>query len=140
MRANIYKARRDLTFAIVLPIAPLVCWGFMLAAPNPILFCVASLISLLFAWIWFDTSYMLRDGFLLYRSGPLRGKISISTLNEIHTHVRSFGGIRPALSFEYLRIRYEGNNELFIAPQNERSFIEEIKEHNPSVLIMDEKA
>ena len=134
-----YKARRDLTFAVVLSITPLVCWGLMLAAPNLIMFCVALLISLLFAWIWFDTVYMLGDGFLVYRSGPLRGKIPISTINEIHTHVRSFSGIRPALSFEYLQIRYKGNRKLFIAPRNEQSFIEDLERHNPKIIVKDEE-
>ena len=130
-----YKARRDLTFAAVLSIAPLVCWGFMLASPNLFRFCTALLISLLFAWIWFDTVYILRDGFLVYRSGPLRGKIPISTINEIRTHVRSLSGIRPALSFEYLQIRYKGNRKLFIAPLNEQSFIEDLERHNPKIIV-----
>ncbi len=130
-----YKARRDLTFAAVLSITPLVCWGFMLAAPNLFKFCTALLITLLFAWIWLDTVYMLRDEFLVYRSGPLRGKIPISTINEIRTHVRSLSGIRPALSFEYLQIRYKGNRKLFIAPRNEQSFIEDLERHNPKIIV-----
>ena len=130
-----YKARRDLSFAAVLSIAPLVCWGFMLASPNLFRFCTALLISLLFAWIWFDTVYILRDGFLVYRSGPLRGKIPISTINEIRTHVRSLSGIRPALSFEYLQIRYKRNRKLYIAPLNEQSFIEDLERHNPKIIV-----
>ena len=101
---------------------------------------MALLITVLFAWIWFDTAYILTDGFLVYRSGPLRGKIPIETISEIHGHVHSWSGIRPALSFEYLKIRYKGSREVFIAPREEQSFIEDLKKHNPTIVVRNEEA
>ena len=107
----------------------------MFIHPDVYLFGVGLAVFLLFAWIWLDTVYIISDGTFFYRSGPLRGKVLISTISEIHTHVRSFSGLRPALSFEYVRVCYNGGRELFIAPRDEQAFIKELREQNPGIAV-----
>lgn len=50
--------------------------------------------------------------------------------------VRSWTGTRPALTFEYLRIRYNQYDDVFIGLENEENFIEEIIKINPEIKVV----
>lgn len=130
-----YEPKRDWQFGVVIAAFPLIAWGLALTQSNLYVFCVPLAVSSLFAWIWFGTRYEIGDDLFIYRSGPVRGKIPIKKIKEITPHVRSWSGIRPALSFEYLKIRYNTYDDVFIAPKEEDKFIESMKEKNPEIII-----
>jgi hypothetical protein len=89
----------------------------------------------LFLWIWFGTSYEVGDRFITYRSGPIWGKIQIKDIREVYRHTYAWSGLRPALSMDCLRIRYSRFNDIFISPQDDESFLKDLKKINPTIVI-----
>ncbi len=130
-----YEPKKDLNFGLLFFACPLFTWFLMLIVQNFFLFCIATAITLLFVWIWFGTIYKTDEKFISYKSGPFRGKVPIAEIKEIKANVTSWIGMRPALSFKYLKIRYNNYNELFIAPRNSIDFIEDIKMKNSNVIV-----
>ncbi|MCP4605984.1 MAG: PH domain-containing protein [Proteobacteria bacterium] len=130
-----YESKKDWRMGVVVFIIPLMLWGLMPIIPNLYLFFIALVVTSLFTWIWFDTNYRMDTEYLIYKSGPFRGKIPINNIKEINPRVRDWSGTRPALSFEYLRIKYNTYDDIFIAPKDEGIFIEDIKNKNPNILI-----
>ena len=100
---------------------------------------MAFIVTALFAWIWIGTVYLLKNGNLIYHSGPIRGRIPVSKIREIKQNVYSWVGIRPALSFRYIQIRYNKYNDLFIAPEMEEEFIQELISINPEITVINKK-
>jgi len=133
--ANNYKSKRELKFGVLFSVVPLFLWLIILFNLNYILLCISIIITALFVWIWFGTAYILENGFLIYHSGPIRGRIPIDRINAINQNAHSWVGIRPALSFSYIQIRYNKYDDLFIAPKKEEQFIKELKSINPGIQI-----
>ncbi len=52
----------------------------------------------LLLWIWFDTSYGIDASSLYYQSGPFRGKLEISKINQIIKNQTLWIGMKPALA------------------------------------------
>ena len=77
---------------------------------------------------------MDEDNFM-YKSGPLKKKISINKIVKINKNVRSFYGMRPALTFKYMQIRYNAYDDVFIAPEDEATFIADLIKTNPNIII-----
>jgi hypothetical protein len=85
-------------------------------------------------WLWFGTGYEIADGVFHYRSGPFSGNILIGSIREIRkSNSLSFAGIKPALSTSGLVIFYNKYDELFISPEDKKTFIEELQRYNPSI-------
>ena len=126
-------------FGILWFAVPLCFWVAILFDLYPLLLCTAFIITALFAWIWFGTIYRLEKGYLIYHSGPMRGKIPINNIKEINHNIRAWVGMRPALSFRYMQIRYNKYDDLFIAPKMEEQFVEELKGINPQIIVKNKK-
>lgn len=133
--ANNYKSKKEWKFGVLFSVVPLFLWLLILFNPNFILLCISLIITALFVWIWLGTAYLLENGFLIYYSGPIRGRIPIDRINAINQNAHSWVGIRPALSFSYIKIRYNKYDDLFIAPKKEEQFIKELKSINPGIQI-----
>jgi hypothetical protein len=69
------------------------------------------------------------------QSGPFKKKIPINKIVKINKNVRSFSGMRPALTFKYMQIRYNTYGDIFIAPKNEEKFISDLRNINPKITI-----
>lgn len=128
-------------FGILVLAIPAVSWVFVVVLDDsdaiPILLLIAQALvwSLLATWVWFGTGYRLDEEFLVCRSGPLRGKIPIESITEVNPHVRALAGVRPALSFQQLRVRYNRFDDVFIAPKDEETFIEDLREKRPEIAL-----
>ncbi len=57
-------------------------------------------------WFYLYTSYKIEVSFLYYSSGFLRGKIDISSMDEISQCKMLWSGVRPALALNGLLIKY----------------------------------
>ena len=130
-----YMSEKSMGFGILLFACPLVCWLIFLLHPHIIFLFFALPVTLLFLWIWFDTSYQVSDEYFKYQSGPFRKKIPINRIVRINRNVRAFYGMRPALTFEYLQIRYNRYDDVFIAPKDEESFIADLIRLNPEIVV-----
>lgn len=92
-------------------------------------------VGLLF-WMFFGTRYALStDGYLSYRSGPVRGKIAVSRIREIQKGKTLWVGLRPATARKGLIIKYDRFNEIYISPESNDSFCEAILNINPEIII-----
>jgi hypothetical protein len=97
-----------------------------------------SIIIMVILWILFDTRYVIRDGFLFYRSGPFRGRIDIQKIEKIEY----FSGMhvpvtmKPALDTKGFIITYDTLNEVYVSPQKKEKFIAKLLELNPRIVVV----
>lgn len=97
-----------------------------------IIFLLLLVIGLL-AWMWTDTGYMIIGQGLLYRSGPLRGKISIDKITKITRGQTLVIGLRPALARKGLIIHQGKWDQIYIAPLDQDKMIAEMLRINPGI-------
>lgn len=86
-------------------------------------------------WIYLGTNYELRETDLIYRSGPLKGKIQIDQIREIVKGKTMYAGIKPATAGKGLIIKFRKYDEIYISPNSNESFIAEILRRNPKISI-----
>ena len=130
-----YEAKKDIGFGILLWLGPLICWILFLLHPNTFFLLFALMMTLFFLWIWAGTYYQIDEEHFMYKSGPLKKRIPINKIVNIKKNVRSFYGMRPALTFKYIQIRYNVYDDVFIAPKDEETFIADLMNINPNITI-----
>jgi len=91
----------------------------------------------LMLWIFLGTYYEINKDILNYRSGPLRGSITISEINNVIRGKTLWVGIKPATARKGLIINYERFNEIYISPEREALFLKMLQEQNPSIKIIE---
>lgn len=89
----------------------------------------------LLAWNYFSTYYLIENGKLKYRSGIIKGEIDISTIQEIYPNKSLWFGLKPALAQKGIIIKYNKFDEIYISPENNERFTEELIKINPSILV-----
>ena len=127
-RMKIYKANRKgyinylLIGSLILPIIVFFL-DKSIFTDNPfILLPLLSPLTLLL-WIYFDTFYKIEKNELIYRSGFLRGKISILNIKEILKGKTMWSGIKPALARNGLIIKFNKYDAIYISPENNDELI-----------------
>lgn len=99
---------------------------------------IISLVTAFVLWVLLDTRYVIKNNFLLYRSGPIRGRVDITKIKSI----KRFSGLnvpvmlKPALDIKGFIITYNQFDDLFISPKKSDLFIEEIKKINPKIEVI----
>lgn len=99
---------------------------------------IISLVTGFVLWVLLDTRYVIKNNFLLYRSGPIRGRIDITKIKSI----KRFSGLnvpvmlKPALDTKGFIVTYNQYDDLFISPKMSDVFIEEIKKINPQIEVI----
>jgi hypothetical protein len=89
-------------------------------------------------WVLLDTRYVIKNNFLLYRSGPFRGRVAIAKIKTI----KRYSGLnvpvmfKPALDTKGFIITYNTFDDLFISPIKSDIFIAEIKKINPQIEVI----
>ena len=82
------------------------------------------------------THYEIKGNILYWRSGILKGKINIDTINTIEKRKKGmYSGLKPALSEKGLIIKYNKYDEIYISPKTNESFINRILGVNKNVEI-----
>ncbi len=89
----------------------------------------------LLLWLYFGTNYELSKDQLIYRSGPINGKIEISRIREIIKGKTIWVGLKPATARKGLIVKYDKYNEIYISPKTNESFIKKILELNSKIKI-----
>ncbi len=135
---KIYKAKRKglinylLIGALILPIIIFFSDKNTFAEKPFILLPLLGPIALLL-WIYFDTFYKIENEKLKYRSGFLRGEIKINEIREIIKEKTMWIGITPALAKNGLIVKFNRNNEIYIAPENNNQLISDLLKINKSI-------
>lgn len=92
---------------------------------------------LLLLSIILKTEYKIKNNLLYWQSGPFYGKIDIKNIIKIKHHDGIFVPTvwKPALSQVGLIVTYNKYDDIYISPQNEAAFIEELLAINPNIEI-----
>ncbi|MES2746796.1 MAG: PH domain-containing protein [Bacteroidota bacterium] len=101
-------------------------------------FIILGLATALIIWVLLDTRYVIKNNFLLYRSGPFRGRIDITKIRKIKRHSGLYVPVsmKPALDTKGFIITYNNFDDVFVSPQNSDIFLEEIQKINPKVEVV----
>ncbi len=93
---------------------------------DPLLFVI-----LFVGLIWFGLNYVIKDGLLLIKIGPIvTYKVRI---NNIFSVSRSFNPLSsPAVSLKRIQVNYT-NGSILISPKKEKTFIKKLREINPTI-------
>lgn len=92
--------------------------------------------SILLLWILLGTSYALTQEYLHYKSGPVKGKISVETIRSIEVGKSMYIGLKPATASKGIIIRYNTYDEIYISPDDNESFTKAIASINPNIEII----
>ncbi len=114
--APMFWADEEISLIIIIPICT---------------FCIAVVSFIL--WIWFNTYYFISDGLLHYKSGPMKGSISIKSIIKVTQNQTMYAGTKPALARNGLIITYSKWNELYISPLLANELIKELKSINKGI-------
>lgn len=86
-------------------------------------------------WTLLDTRYVIKRHFLLYRSGPFRGRIDIQKIKKI----KYFSGLyvpvtmKPALDTKGFIITYNNIEDVYVSPVHREIFLTELLKINPRI-------
>ncbi|WP_298119183.1 PH domain-containing protein [Flavobacterium sp.] len=99
---------------------------------------IVSLVIGFLLWVLLDTRYVIKNHFLLYRSGPIRGRINIEQIQKIKRHSGLYVPVtlKPALDTKGFIITYNRYDDLFISPIKSDLFLEELMKINPKIEII----
>ncbi|MBB6462871.1 PH domain-containing protein [Flammeovirga kamogawensis] len=96
-------------------------------------------IILLFTWVLFSTYYEItadKDVFK-YRSGPIRGKISIKDIKKVKLNTRVWSGLKLGLSFKKgMTLYYNQYDEIYITPKQSDDLCRMLKEINSEIKVI----
>lgn len=139
-----FQSRKDAFFIIVtFSIIALLIWVLSKIIPGDLgwidlsLAVIILLLVVFIVWMYFDTSYILNEKELSYKSGPLRGKIEINLITEVVKDKTLWVGLKPATARNGLIIRYKKYNEIYISPKTNDLFIAKLLEFNSEVNIVE---
>jgi len=101
---------------------------------NTIMIGIVSMII----WILLDTKYNINEEILYYYSGPFRGKININSIRKIEHHSGLIVPVtyKPALDTKGLIIHYNSFDDIYISPNQEEIFIQELLKINPNIKVV----
>ncbi len=137
-----FSSRRDLVVcmaiygAIAVMLAPLYPLVKNETGPGTIgiiIFCLA--ISGLLLWILFGTRYEIDNTHILYRSGPIKGRIEIEKIHTVIDGKNLYVGFRPATALKGIIIKYGKYDEIYFSPETNEAFIKELLKIKPEIQI-----
>ena len=139
-----FVSRKDKFFTIILASVCALMLGVIILAfvektdlvGQIVVVSTSALVILLLVWLYFGTSYELNNRFLIYRSGPMKGRISVESIREIIRGETMWVGIKPATARNGLIIKYSSYDDVYISPEQETLFLEKLIEQNPAIKII----
>ena len=96
---------------------------------------ILGLVIAMILWTLLDTRYVIKQHFLLYRSGPFRGRIDIEKIKKI----KYFSGLyvpvtmKPALDTKGFIITYNNVEDVYVSPVDRDVFLTELLKINPGI-------
>ena len=96
---------------------------------------ILGLVIAMILWTLLDTRYVIKQHFLLYRSGPFRGRIDIQKIKKI----KYFSGLyvpvtmKPALDTKGFIITYNNIEDVYVSPVHREIFLTELLRINPGI-------
>lgn len=138
-----FNSRKDALFSTVILLSnslviAIIIFGLQKDNLGPLeylmMLLLVSLVGLLF-WIFFGTCYSLTNTSFFYRSGPFKDEIALNSITEIIKDKTLWIGMRPATARKGLIIKYNKYDEVYISPNTNARFIQEILSLNKDIKI-----
>ncbi len=98
---------------------------------------IIGLTTTLLISMFFYTRYSISDKYLSYVTGPFRGKILIESINKIEKNTTTYGGMKPALATNGLIVIYNKFDEIYISPDSNDLFVDQLLKINPNIEVID---
>ncbi|HEA30578.1 MAG TPA: hypothetical protein ENH91_11380 [Leeuwenhoekiella sp.] len=135
-----YKARKGLVIRLLLLLVlvlPVIMYVLDRSTfdKKPILLLPLLIPISLMLWVYFDTSYRIKNKRFYYRCGFLKGDFSITDIKEIGHRKNVRSGIKPALARNGLLIKYKAHEEIYVAPVNNQQMIDDLLKINKSIRV-----
>ncbi|MFK7756166.1 MAG: PH domain-containing protein [Flavobacteriales bacterium] len=81
------------------------------------------------------TSYRISEGHIYYKGGPFKGKVAIQSIREIQAGKSLWTGLRVATAMKGLIIKFGKYDEIYISPDSNERFLEELKKIQPDLAV-----
>ena len=94
-----------------------------------------TVMDVLIICIYFTTNYTLNENNLYCKSFIFTKRISYENIQRIEQNRKLFAGLKLSLASKGMVIYYNKGSELFITPENEEEFIEDLRFKNHSIEI-----
>jgi len=107
--------------------------------PEQWMIIILIMVAIIIIWPWFATYYEIEGDELKYRSGPIRGKIDISSIRMIATGKTLYAGLKPALASKGCIIQYNKYDEIYFSPKDQDGFIAELLKINTAIEVIENK-
>jgi hypothetical protein len=134
--SKVYYSKKDSWLVAVYICITVICsfTSFLLVVNIPNLFvsiivsAVTAAIGIVFPlWTLINTSYQIKEGLLIIKSGPLQWIVPLDSIQSI-TPTRDAAS-SPALSLDRIRITYGHSRSVLVSPEEQEDFLLEIKQH-----------
>lgn len=88
-------------------------------------------------WIVFAARYEITEFHVIYYTGPIKGKIEISSIHTIISGKTLWVGNKPATATKGLILEYGKYDRIYISPETNETFIEAILKIKPNIKIIE---
>lgn len=145
-----FKLKKDKTFFVFLVLFPvaIAIYTMALITRQPrnlepinvmvlgfILLMITCFIYFLCIKTYYDNYYIIQNNKLICKIGLSKKIISIDSVKSISKDTYPVAGIKPALSYNGITIKYDAGYSMFISPKEEEHFISELRAHNSRIEI-----
>lgn len=103
--------------------------------PAAIMLCVVGTIALLILSLPKTTHYTFEEDALICRSSFLKRTITYSSITKISEHKGLYAGWKFSLSSKGLLVHYNKFDELYISPEDQDQFIQDLLSFNPTIVM-----
>lgn len=83
-------------------------------------------------WFWYSTGYLVVDGYILIKYGPIKKRGPIKEISKISKTKNPLSA--PALSMDRLEIIYGKHFDMaLVSPERQQEFIDLLLRENPNI-------
>lgn len=75
------------------------------------------------------------NGNLYYRCAFFKGEIEIASIKELEVGATMYVGMKPALAFKGIIVKYGKFDDIYIAPENNEELVSDLLAINPSIVV-----
>lgn len=86
-------------------------------------------------WAIRKTTYEITTEFFHYQFGPMVGKIPIQAIKTLEVNKTLWVGNKPAMASQGIIVKYNTYDEVYISPESNENFVEEILKINPKIQV-----
>ena len=86
-------------------------------------------------WMYFDTSYNITNEKLYYRCAFIKGEIEVASIKELEVGATMYVGLKPALAFKGIIVKYGKFDDIYIAPENNEELVSDLLAINLLIVV-----